>query len=85
VLLNAARSQGLAARTRTGLWRRGWRSIGIGDAREQRERSLVLYPAARAFTAQRLAAHFHCNAQKSASVNNIVVILGRQTAARRRG
>jgi hypothetical protein len=45
----------------------------------------VLYPAARAFTAQRLAAHFHCNAQKSASVNNIVVILGRQTAARRRG
>lgn len=84
VLLNAARSQGLAARTRTVLLGRGWRSIGIGDAREQRGRSLVLYPAARAFTAQRLAAHFHCNALKSASVNNIVVILGRQTAARRR-
>jgi hypothetical protein len=83
VLLNAARSQGLAARTRNLLAERGWRSIGIGNARRQRERSLVLYPAARAFTAQRLAAHFGCKAIKTASVKAIVVLLGRETAPRR--
>jgi hypothetical protein len=83
VLLNAARSQGLAARTRNLLVGRGWRSIGIGDARWQRERSLVLYPAARAFTARRLAAHFGCKAVKTASVKAIVVLLGRETAPRR--
>ena len=83
VLLNAARSQGLAARTRNLLVGRGWRSIGIGNARQQRERSLVLYPAARAFTARRLAAHFGCKALKSPSVKSIVVLLGRETASRR--
>jgi hypothetical protein len=83
VLLNAARSQGLAARTRSALVGRGWRSIGIGNAREQRERSLVLYPVGRVFTARRLAAHFRCKAVKSASVRFIVVLLGRETAPRR--
>ena len=83
VLLNAARSQGLAARARNLLVGRGWRSIGIGNARQQRERSLVLYPAARAFTARRLAAHFGCKALKSANVKAIVVLLGRETAPRR--
>ena len=83
VLLNAARSQGLAARTRNLLAGRGWRSIGIGNARRQRERSLVLYPAARAFTARRLAAHFGCKAIRTASVKAIVVLLGRETAPRR--
>jgi len=83
VLLNAARSQGLAARARNLLVGRGWRSIGIGDARQQRERSLVLYPAARAFTARRLAAHFGCKALRSASVKSIVVLLGRETTPRR--
>jgi hypothetical protein len=83
VLLNAARSQGLAARTRSVLAGRGWRSIGIGNAREQRERSLVLYPATRAFIARRLAAHFGCKALKSATVKSIVVLLGREAVLRR--
>jgi hypothetical protein len=83
VLLNAARSEGLAARTRTILAGRGWRSIRIGDARAQRERSLVLYPGARAFIARRLAAHFGCKAVKSASVKNVVVLLGREAVPRR--
>jgi hypothetical protein len=83
VLLNAARSEGLAARTRSVLAGRGWRSIGIGNARAQRERSLVLYPGARAFIARRLAAHFGCKAVKSASVKNVVVLLGREAVPRR--
>jgi hypothetical protein len=83
VLLNAARSQGLAARTRSVLAGRGWRSIGIGNAREQRERSLVLYPATRAFIARRLAAHFGCKALKSATVKSVVVLLGREAVLRR--
>lgn len=82
-LLNAARSQGLAARTRIALQDRGWRKIRIGNARNVRQRSLVLYSAARVQIAHRLAAQFRCAALKVAGLKNVVVLLGRDAAARR--
>ena len=78
-ILNAARSQNLAARNRTALLDRGWRKIGIGDARRVRQRSLVLYTPAREMIAKRLAAHFHCSAVRSQSVAGVVVLLGRDS------
>jgi len=77
VLLNAARSQRLAARTRTALLDRGWRKIGIGDARGARQHSLVLYTPLRALTARRLAAQFGCKAIRVGGVDKIIVLLGR--------
>lgn len=78
-ILNAARSQSLAARNRTALLDRGWRKIGIGDARRVRQRSLVLYTPAREMIAKRLAAHFHCSAVRSQAVAGVVVLLGRDS------
>ena len=43
-LLNAARNQGLAARTRQSLSVQGWRKLAIGDAPKVRNTSIVLYP-----------------------------------------
>jgi tetratricopeptide (TPR) repeat protein len=84
-LLNAARSQGLAAHTRMALADRGWRRIGIGNYREVRRRSLVLYSAEHAPTARRLAAQFSCNAVEVKGRRVLVVLLGRDAAARRAG
>ena len=80
VLLNAARSQRLAARTRTALLDRGWRKIGIGNAREVRQRSVVLYSPMRAVTARRLAAELRCKAVRVGGVDKLVVLLGRDAA-----
>jgi hypothetical protein len=82
-LLNAARSQGLAARTRSALLDRGWRKIAIGDARAVRQRSLVLYAPAHASVALRLAARFHCKTRKTAGIRNVIVLLGRDSVVRR--
>lgn len=80
-LLNAARSQSLAARSRTMLADRGWRKISIGDADQVRQHSLVLYAPARAAVAHRLAAHFDCKAVASKHVDSVVVLLGRDAVA----
>jgi hypothetical protein len=82
-LLNAARSQSLAANTRTALFERGWRKIGIGNARTVRKRSLVLYTALRTATARRLAAHFGCKAVRIEGGDRVIVLLGRDAASRR--
>jgi hypothetical protein len=82
-LLNAARSHGLAGQTRTALVNRGWRKIGVGNAREVRQRSLVLYAPARALIARRLAMQFHCKAMKVAGLRSVVVLLGRDALLRR--
>lgn len=82
-LLNAARSQGLAGKTRTALVNRGWRKIGIGNAREVRQRSLVLYAPSRGNIARRLAAQFRCKAVKVAGLRTVVVLLGRDALSRR--
>jgi hypothetical protein len=83
-ILNAARSQGLAAHTREALVDRGWRKMKIGDAREIRQRSLVLYSPAHQVLAWRLAAQLGCKAAKVEGRKTVVVLLGRDAALRRR-
>jgi hypothetical protein len=84
-LLNAARTQSLAARTRAALLNHGWSKIRIGNARKIRQHSLVLYASARWAVARRLAAHLGCKAVRSDKVQNVVVLLGRDGALPRRG
>jgi hypothetical protein len=76
-LLNAARHQGLAARTRRLLANRGWRQLSIGDATRVRRTSLILYPPNRRATAERLAKQFGFPIAKRASGNEFVMLLGR--------
>ena len=76
-LLNAARVQGLAARTRSTLLDRGWRNMAIGDANATRARSLVLYPAHRRATALTLARQFGFASAQRATGREITVLLGR--------
>ena len=80
-LLNAARSQGLAARTREYLLARGWRNIEIGDADAVRASTLVMYPAGRQSTGRSLAAQFRVRAGLQQQGEVIVVLLGRDAAA----
>ena len=82
-LLNAARAQGLAARTRNYLLDRGWRKIAIGDAPQVRATSVVYYPAHRQATARSLAAQFGFRATQATKGNELVVLLGRDASARR--
>lgn len=79
-LLNAARIQGLAAKTRSTLFDRGWRGMAIGDAAAIRARSLVLYPAHRRTTALSLARQFGFETAQRASGKDITVLLGRDAA-----
>ena len=80
-ILNAARSEGLAARTRARLAQNGWKRIEIGDAPAVRAKTLVLYPEYRRHTARKLAAQFGFTHLQSFSGNEIVVLLGRDAAA----
>lgn len=82
-LLNAARSQGLAARTRQVLLGRGWRMIDIGDAAEVRSTSLVLYPASRQTLGRSLAAQFGFRSAITGKSDQLVVLLGRDAAGMR--
>jgi len=79
-LLNAARVNKLAARTRTWLNSRGWRGLTIGDAPATRTRSVILYPAAQRMVAQRLSAQFGFPLSRRASGSNVVVLLGADAA-----
>ena len=80
-LLNAARSQGLAAHTRNYLTGKGWRRIAIGDANETRETSIILYPESRRRTAEILAAQFRMRvARRAGNDQAIVMLLGRDAA-----
>jgi len=79
-LLNAARQQGLAARTRAQLAGRGWSPIQIGDAPAVRERTLVLYPTTQLPKAKRLAAEFGFTELRRFEGAGIVVLLGRDAA-----
>lgn len=81
-LLNAARWQGLAARSRSYLADRGWRKMEIGDARVARAQSLVLYPAGHHVIGRRLAAQFGCRAQPVKGADVFLVLLGRDAALR---
>lgn len=80
-LLNAARHQGLAARTRNYLLDRGWRKIAIGDAAQVRSRSVVLYPADRRVLGKRLAAQFGFASEINRGSDEILVLLGRDSTS----
>jgi hypothetical protein len=80
-LLNAARSEGLAARTRVALADRGWRKMRIGNARQVRQHSLVLYSPERASVGRRLAAQLRCKGVLRRGVNSVIVLLGRDRPA----
>lgn len=79
-LLNAARFRGLAARTRSYLVDRGWRSLAIGDADSVRARSVVLYPASMRTLGRRVAAQFGFTARPVSEARQITVLLGRDAA-----
>ena len=85
-LLNAARVEGLAARTRQSLLGKGWKKIEIGNAPAVRERTLVLYPADDRAKAERLVAQLGVGSVQPSFAGRITVLLGRdiaRSAARR--
>ncbi len=82
-LLNAARVDKLAARTRTWLGSRGWRGLAIGNAPATRKRSVILYPAAQREMAQRLSAQFGFPLSRRASGSHVIVLLGADAARMR--
>jgi hypothetical protein len=76
-LLNAARTQGLAARTRSLLRNKGWQHIGIGDADRMRDRSLVLYSPATEQAARRLSLQLGFAIAREPRTGGLTVLLGR--------
>jgi hypothetical protein len=79
-LLNAARIDRLAARTRSWLVQRGWSAVAIGNAPAVRSRSIILYPASQRALAQRLAAHFGFAMAVRHGGPKVTVLLGRDAA-----
>jgi len=80
-LLNAARVQGLAARTRAYLASRGFASARIGDAPAVRKQSAILFDAADAPRAERIAAQFGFALERREGTNGgLVILLGRDAA-----
>jgi hypothetical protein len=82
-LLNAARSQGLAAHNRNVLARAGWAKAEIGDASRIRQRSIVYYAPGNADLARKLAIMLGCPAVPGKREGIVTVYLGRDAAARR--
>ena len=79
-LLNAARVDRLAARTRSYLSGRGWRAISIGDAPAVRMRSVIFYPADKRRMAQRLSAQFGFAIVQRSGARQVTILLGRDAA-----
>ena len=80
-LLNAARIQGLAARTRAYLEGRGFASARIGDAPEVRKQSAILYTVADARRAERLASQFGFTLERhQGAESGLTILLGRDAA-----
>ena len=80
-ILNAARSQGLAASARAVLLDRGWRKLDIGDAPAIQAKSVVLYPKGREKLGKSLAAQFGV-AARMVERDVLVLVLGRDAADR---
>lgn len=84
VLLNAARSSGLAARTRAYLAERGMKGALIGNAPSVRSQSAILYHDAERIRAERIAAQFGFRLERlPVNQRGLTVLLG-QDAARDR-
>ena len=58
---------------------KGWKRVSIGDALLVRQRSLVLYSAATAAVAKRLATQFGFAIAKDARPGQITILLGRDS------
>jgi hypothetical protein len=79
-LLNAARVDKLAARTRAYLGRFGWREMAVGDATAIRSHSLILYPQGREAAAVRLSARLGFAMAERPGVRQVTILLGRDAA-----
>ena len=79
-VLNAARVDRLAARTRLYLAGRGWRAISIGDAGTARDRSVIYYPPDRRRTAERLSAQFGFAIARRPGARQVTILLGRDAS-----
>lgn len=79
-LLNAARVDKLAARTRALLGRFGWREMALGDAAAVRSRSLILYPKGTQAAARRLSARLGFAMVQRSDVRQVTILLGRDAA-----
>ncbi|MCW3797184.1 LytR C-terminal domain-containing protein [Sphingomonas sp. BN140010] len=82
-LLNAARAQGLAARTRAYLSEQGWRRLAIGNAPAPLARSVILYPTTRRVAAERLGRELGVTVLRPNRAPEIVMLLGRDMSGRR--
>src|SRR5204862_1032326 len=76
-VLNAARIDKLAARTRAFLSRYGWREMAVGDAAAVRARSLIVYPQGTQLAASRLSARLGFAMAERADVRQVTILLGR--------
>ena len=76
-LLNAARVDKLAARTRAYLSRFGWREMAVGDAAAMRSRSLIVYPRGSELAANRLSRRLGFAMAERADVRQVTILLGR--------
>ena len=81
-LLNAARVQGLAARTRAYLAARGFRNAAIGDAPAVRKQSAILFAEGDRVRAERIAAQFGFALEHRAGSadGRMTILLGRDAA-----
>jgi hypothetical protein len=79
-VLNAARVNRLAARTRSWLVAHGWSSMAIGDAPAARSRSVVVYPSSQRALAQTLANQFGFAMEESPDAKFVTMLLGRDAA-----
>lgn len=79
-LLNAARVDKLASRTRSYLADRGWTVASVGDVVLPRARSLILYPSDKRVTAARLSAQFGFAMEQRSNVRQVTILLGRDAA-----
>lgn len=80
-LLNAARVQGLAARTRAYLATRGFAGAHIGDAPAVRQKSAIVYSLTDQPRAERLASQFGFELERrSAPSGGVTILLGRDAA-----
>ena len=82
LLLNAARSQGLAAHTRRYLIARGFTGAQIGDAPRVRATTLIIAPAADRLRARRIARALGI-LTRPVEGKRLTLVLGRDAAARR--
>ena len=76
-VLNAARVNRLAARTRSWLVAHGWSSMAIGDAPAARARSVIVYPARERALARNLANQFGFAMEERADAKFVTMLLGR--------